>query len=319
MPPLNFSLFTLYLSAWFPTLFNWIMDKLVGMVAKSSFANRPAALGSLATTKAPSISVAPPLIASEIYPHFESGFCEGVPEVRRIVRSREVELESGRLLDDVDAIIYCTGYHSTIPVAIEPQELDPYPYPGSPPQLYRNIFPLHSDPAIRNSLAFLGQGGVAWPGFAQHEIQNQCVSQIWLGNSSLPPLSEMQRWHRDYLSWRESMIKHYSPGSTFYTVFMPMTDHLTWMDTCAGLGIRHHFGWLSRWVNRKAWQLWWNDRKLYDIILTGLTSPAIFRLFDDGKRKAWRGAREQIFIDNDRAKRQQEQRLQMLKKQEKVQ
>jgi dimethylaniline monooxygenase (N-oxide forming) len=215
-------------------------------------------------------------------------------------------------------IIYCTGYNLYVPVAIEPQELNPYPHIGAPPQLYRNTFPLHPDPTIRNSLAFLGQGAIAFPGFAPHEAIGLCVSQIWQGKSSLPPLSDMKRWHQDYLTWREDTIKQYNAKSTFYTVFVPTTDHIDWVDATAGLGLRQHFGLVERWTNLDAWRFWWNDRKLYYQCLNGLTSPAIFRLFDMGKRKAWAGARDQIFTDDERAVKQQQDRLKGLEKQKTV-
>ena len=312
MPPLWFTIITLYLSKFLPTFFNWMMDKLIQSMSKKEFPNQPPAWG---FNPPPSITVSPPLVASELYPHLESGFCEPILEVLKIRGPRTVELKSGRVLDDIDAIVYCTGYHACIPIPIEPESLNPYPYPGSPPQLYRNIFSLSPDPAIRNSLAFLGQGAIAFPGFAPHEVQALCVSQIWQGKSSLPGLSDMQQWHRDYLSWRESMTKQYNAKSTFYTAFVPMTDYVTWVDSCAGLGIRCHFGLLARWINRDAWTFWWKDRKLYNSCLSGLTSPAIFRLFDMGKRKAWARAREQIFVDNERVQRQQAERKKLLEKQ----
>ena len=223
------------------------------------------------------------------------------------------------LSDDIltysSTIIYCTGYHLSVPVDIEPQELNPYPYVGAPPQLYRNTFPLHPDPTIRNSLAFLGQGAITFPGFAPHEIIGLSVSQIWQGKSSLPPLSDMKRWHQDYLTWREDTIKQYNAKSTFYTVFVPMADHVNWVDSTAGLGIRRHFGLVERWTNLDAWRFWWNDRKLYYQCLNGITSPAIFRLFDMGKRKTWAGARGQVFIDEERVVQQQKNRLKWLEKQ----
>lgn len=311
MPPLNFTIFTLYLQSWFPNLFIWVMDSLIGMMAKKSFPNKPASLGSLLTAKPPSVAVAPPLIASEIYPHFESGFCEGVPGIRRISGARSIELTSGRTLDNVDAIVYCTGYNMTIPVEMEPS-LNPYPSPGSSANLYRQIFPLHPDPDIRNSMAFLGQAAVPFPGLPQHEMIAMCISQIWRGKSSLPPFAEMQKWLRDTQAWRADQTKRYQAQSTFYPVFVPMADHLVWMDSCAGLGIRRHFGLLSRWTSWEAWKFWWNDRELYNLCLTGLTSPAMFRLFDEGKRKAWPGARAQIRIDNERVKLQQQERLKQL-------
>ena len=124
MPPLWFTLISLYLGKYFPTFFNWMMDKMVGMISKQEFPDIP---DSWQFDPAPSISVCPPLIGSELYPLMKSGFCEPVSEVTRITGPRSVELKSGRVLEDIDAIVYCTGYHSLIPVNIEPQDLNPYP------------------------------------------------------------------------------------------------------------------------------------------------------------------------------------------------
>ena len=99
MPPLFFTILTLYLSKYVPTFFNWMMDKLVQHVSRKEFPNIPESWG---FNPPPSISVAAPLIASVLYPHLESGFCEPVPEVTRIVGSRSVELKSGRILEDIE-------------------------------------------------------------------------------------------------------------------------------------------------------------------------------------------------------------------------
>jgi dimethylaniline monooxygenase (N-oxide forming) len=289
----------------FPTFFQWVVDSLLKSMSKKAFPNIPESWGFEPVN---STLVSVPLIGGQLYPHMESGFAEPVPEVAGIRGPSSVELKSGRVLDDIDTIIYCTGYDISIPVKFEPVELDPYPYPGALPNLYRNIFSLSPDPAVRNSVAFLGQVAAPFPGFAQYESIAMAVSQIWLGKSALPPLSEMQQWRRDFVAWREATAKKYGVSSTFYPVFVPMANYLIWLDECAGLGIKKRLGLIERWTNLETWSLWWNDRKLYNQVLTGLCSPAIFRLFDEGKRKPWAGAREQIFLDNDAINRAQRER-----------
>lgn len=41
-------------------------------------------------------------------------------------------------------------------------------------------------------------------------------------------------------------------------------------------------------------------------------SPGMFRLYNEGRRKAWSGAREQIIIDNERMRRQKTERLKLV-------
>ncbi|EME45969.1 hypothetical protein DOTSEDRAFT_70094 [Dothistroma septosporum NZE10] len=80
-PPLWFTIFSLYLSAWFPSAFFWIMDQLLGSMSKKAYPNIPK---SWEVGNAPSIAVATPLITEELYPHLESGVCEPVSSIAKI-------------------------------------------------------------------------------------------------------------------------------------------------------------------------------------------------------------------------------------------
>ena len=290
-------------------MYDWLIDWAIGNMSKKSFPNVPAEWN---FSPAPSVSTNAPLMANDIYPHLESGFAEPVSTVRKITGPKTVELQDGRLLTDIDAIVFCTGYDIEVPFL--PPEFDPYPIVGEPPVLYRHMFPLSSDPKVRNSLAFVGLCAVTFPGYAKFEAQAMAISQIWLGNSSLPPLSKMKQWHSDYLTWRSDLLtRHHRASSSFHTLFLPMGDFLRWVDETAGIGLFANFGWFSA----RAWALWWKDRELYNMALTGLFSPAIWRLFDMGKRKPWVGAREQIFRDNAEAKEQRRRRQESMKLKEK--
>ena len=90
---------------------------------------------------------------------------------------------------------------------------------------------------------------------------------------------------------------------------MPFSDHLRWLDETAGTGLFQHFG-----LSWRAWRFWWSDREFYKLCQTGLLSPAIWRLFDTGRRKPWAGAKGQIKADHEFAERRREQRVQEKKK-----
>lgn len=290
------------MSGWFPRLFNWLIDKGVTSISRKAFPDVPS---KWKFSPAPSIAVTSPLIADEIYPLLESGFAEPVSEVRRITGPKSVELADGTMLNDIDAIIYCTGYDMAVPFV--PKEFNPYPVVGEPPMLYRNIFPLNKDPAIRDSLVFLGQAAIPFAGLVQHELIGMAIAQVWRGKIQLPSYEGMQEWRRGYLKWRDDLTARQKIKSTFYVAFMPMYDHMRWLDKTAGTGLFEHFGWSS-----KAWAFWWRDRELYRKCKTGLFSPAIWRLFETGMRKAWPQARRQIFDDNERAERQVRERREMV-------
>jgi dimethylaniline monooxygenase (N-oxide forming) len=291
---LAFTLFHLFAATWFPNLFNWLLDKLILNISAKTYPNIPK---SWCFSPAPSVSITAPLVADELYPLMERGFAVPVAAVENIVDPKTVVLNDGRILKDIDAIVYCTGYDFAVPFL--PPEFNPYPEPGAVANLYRGTFPLHHDATVRNSLAFLGHAAVPFPGFVQHELLAMAVSQTWLGRSPLPAFPIMQRWHRDFLAWRADRQSRQKIRSTFYVAMMPYADHLRWADEAAGTGVFRYFGWSTP----EAWALWWRDRELYRACMSGVFSPAIWRLFDVGKRRAWPGARDQVFCDNEILKR----------------
>lgn len=286
---ISFVLVSMFLTTHLPTLFNYLMDTMLASMSKKGFPDVPA---SWKFYPAPSMATTSPLIADELYPHLKSGFCKPVARVSRITGPRTVELTDGTVLEDIDAIVYCTGYDQSTP-AVE-DEYNPYPVPGQPSTLYRGTFSTHPDEDVRNSIAFLGHGHIGFPGFVQHELIIMAVAQVWLGNSALPSLPEMKKWQRGWLAWRENLLRKQTSESTFYVGMMPFEDHIRWFDDAAGTDVFSHFGWFSR----KAWSFWWNDRNLYRECTRLVFSPAVWRLFESGKRKAWDGAKEQIYSDN---------------------
>jgi dimethylaniline monooxygenase (N-oxide forming) len=310
-----------WMSSHFPRLLNWMLDRALGKISQKAF---PAVKKEWGLTPAPSLAVSTPLMADTLWPHLQSGFAEPVPEIRRITGPRTVELSSGRILQDIDSIIYCTGYQFNIPEGLIPKTSqntdDLHPYPnntvGQPPRLYRNIFPLHRDPSICSSLAFLGQGAFVFPGFVQFEISSMAISQIWQGKSSLPSYDGMLEWRARNLAERKATMDYYKPreGSTFYPAFVNMGNQLPWVDATAGTGLYKNLG--AAWFNWRAWKLWWQDKELYYLCMKGLFTPAIWRLFETGKRKAMsrEECRALIVRQNEMAEESRKRKLESKKK-----
>ncbi|KAH7397886.1 flavin-containing monooxygenase-like protein [Cadophora sp. MPI-SDFR-AT-0126] len=307
---LRFTLFVAFMYRHFPTLWNWLFNRVLSMISTKAFPSVPEEWG---LRPAPHVAIATPLFADTLWPLLQSKFAEPIPAIRRITGPRSVELTNGRILQDIDSIIYCTGYHTSLPEGLLPQSSGTesiHPYPnntiGSPPNLYRNIFPLHPDPSIRTSLAFLGHGNILQPGFIQFELNAMAISQVWLGKTMLPPHAEMLRWHENHLAERQHNISYYGaePNSTYYPTFMNMGEHFKWVDEAAGTGISRNLGTGMGWGNWRAWKLWWVDRELYKVVMGGIFTPFIWRLFDGGKkRKAmeWGKCRAAILRQNELA------------------
>ncbi|OAP60442.1 hypothetical protein AYL99_05444 [Fonsecaea erecta] len=298
-----------FMERWFPRLWTWFVDTVFAAMSRKAFPNQRKEWN---LSPALSIATSPPLVADEIYPFLESGFAEPVSAVQEVLGPHAVRLTDGCLLEGVDAIIYATGYEAAVPCA--PAEYNPYPVADEAPYLYRNIFPLHPDADVRNSLAFLGQGAFPFPGFVLFELTAMAVSQIWQGRTPLPSLDEMLAWHRAHIAWRENVVRRTQSRapSHFHTVFMRTPDHLPWLDRVAGTGVLAHFS-LFSW---RAWRFWWTsgDRGFYRLCRSGVFSPAIWRLFDMGRRKPWAGARSQIVEDNRIAEARRQERLRAVEK-----
>ncbi|KAI1422498.1 flavin-containing monooxygenase-like protein [Xylaria sp. FL1777] len=259
-----------YMNAWFPRCMDHCADKALERRSKETFPV-PADWHLL---PAPSVAVTGPLMADQLYRLFMEGVAEPVPAVKAITGPASVQLSSGRVLTGVDVIIFCTGYNTDVPFL---GELNPYILKGEPPQLYRNIFPIHPDPITRESLAFLGHAVIPFPGFVLHELNAMSISQVWKGNSKLPSLKNMERWHRERLSWRQALqARQKVKGTTFYPTMLPPEDHIRWLDETAGTGIFENFSYFH-W---RSWCFWWRNRDLYIKCNSGLFSPTIWRLFD---------------------------------------
>ncbi|KAF7522433.1 hypothetical protein G7054_g12131 [Neopestalotiopsis clavispora] len=291
-------LFMIFMERTLPRFWTWVTDKLVGSISKKAFPEVPRHWG---LSPAPSMAVSTPLMADTLWTFLESGFAQPVAAVKEITGPRTVVLTDGRVLEDIDSIIYCTGYHFNMPEDLIPRAdhdaegsslaYDPYPDgPGQNPYLYMNMFPMDADPKVRTSLAFLGHAATNYPGFVQFELQAMAVSQVWKGRSSLPPRPQMLEWHRNHTSWRRMIAtRHNVPeaGHTFYPAMIPQAQLVPWLDAMAGTGVMATFGgWFNGLFNPSAWTLWWRDRELYDLCTKKLFGPAVWRVAETGKRKA---------------------------------
>ena len=271
----------------FPRLWSWMFDKLLGSVSEKAFPDVPKEWG---LRPAPPSAISTPLMADTLWSYLQSGFAEPVSSIRRIIGPHSVELESGRILEDIDSIIYCTGYTFNIPDGLIPKTSETealHPYPGNtvdePPNLYRNIFPLHPDPKIRNSLAFLGQSATHFPGFIKWELHAMAISQVWRGTTMLPPYEEMLKWRKRNKAELQGMLDHYKAleNSTYYPVYLNMGEDLKWADKAAGCGIYENLG--TAWFNWRAWKFWLEDKELYNLCMKGVFTPVLWRLFETGK------------------------------------
>ncbi|KAI4647400.1 uncharacterized protein J4E79_010258 [Alternaria viburni] len=271
-----------------PRLGEFLFDKFLKKLQDQSFNIRPE------WRFEPASKV--PVVSDTLVPCLEDGSITSVAGIKRIVNATEVELQDGTKVD-VDAIIWCTGYKSDFSM-IEPRfnpECRPQAWldaPGSNGKslfrLYKNVFSLEKP----DSLAFMAAVHITISGF-------KIFAQVWAGKSSLPSLPDMKLAvdkHHVWLAETAKRVYNLSPGQC------ETGDWVAAMDDLAGTGVNEYLGY--GW---KGWLFWLQNRKFCNLLMGGIWSPHIHRVFSTGKRKCWDGAREAIERVNESVARMREE------------
>ncbi|KAK5952846.1 hypothetical protein OHC33_005965 [Knufia fluminis] len=243
-------------------------------------------------TPAPSLDHQVPTVSDTLVPALRAGTITSCAAPARISGEHTVELQDGTIVE-VDAIICCTGYHLDLSLL---GPYDPTKRPGAhlaTPALYQNIFSLD----YPDSLAFIGLAITPNPAFLIADLSSMALAQLWSrkpSSSSLPPKPEMQNWYAAHLAWVAG-VRAKSPHEKFVKLTVRNGPWLSWVDEVAGLDMSRHLSYLSG----DAWRFWWEDRKLCGLVLGGIFSPHMYRLFESGRRRRWEGARSAVFKVNE--------------------
>lgn len=245
----------------------------------------------------PSPTHAVPIVSDTLIDNLRSGVVESVPGIQSFPGGKNVELKDGRTIE-VDIVVCCTGYQndlSILDLRHNPSSVSVPAWTAAPgsrgrplPQLYQNVFSLQHP----ESLAFLGCAFFATGAFQLADLASMSIAQVWAGKSTLPSPEERQRWVDRQNEWVSELAHHGTP----VPAIVPQIEWLRWVDKTVGAGLFDRLGW--GW---KGWVFWWTDRKLWRMIMDGVLTSASWRLFDEGKRKPWNGARAEIVRLNENA------------------
>jgi dimethylaniline monooxygenase (N-oxide forming) len=245
---------------------------------------------------APPISNSPGTFNDYIIDELASGRVTSLGGVVRFTSTGIVTAEDGEI--ECDAVILATG--SKFDYSFLSPEADPTAFPtpewDAHPNsqglqyaiLYRTLFhPEHVD-----SLAFFGPcRGFTFAAFNNADVVSQAIGQMWSGRYPLPTRAEVDQWCADNYRFSLNQIQAHrvpklgSPGTAFER----------WLNEVAGTGLNEKIGW-----GVEGWKFWWNDRQLYNLIMNGVFTPYVYRLWEGraGGRKTWERAREMIFKAN---------------------
>lgn len=248
-------------------------------------------------TPIPSITLKLPGSFENVIPLLADGKVRSVHGLRRFLGPKEVELDDGTVLDDVDDVLLCTGYKTNWTVSesfLQTSVPKAYGYdkaPGGGEPMYRlwmNIFP----PRYADSCALLCYSAFGKSnGFSFADVTSMAVSNVFRRAHPLPGLNAMNSWIDDHQKWVASRWKL---DHNIDTSMVKQWEFQGWLHEAAGTGMENlsTFGW-------KGWKFWWKDRKMYKIMNDGLETAHMYRYFETGKRQAWDGAEEAILHANE--------------------
>lgn len=234
-----------------------------------------------------------PIVGDGFYNLLDSGAVTLVAGLKRVLESH-VELTDGSKLE-IDVIIFAIGYDKSYSLLgpYDPSRHMPQAWKdargsmGRPlPRLYQGIFSLD----FPDSLAYSEHVGPTLSASINGDLASMALAQVWLGTSKLPPANEMADNADRQNQMAISLAKN---GEIYDPATVDRAEWNMWADRAAGLGIQDRLG--NGW---KAWWLWFTDYRLYKTLLDGKFVPQVYRLFDEGKRRPWKGARDSFLKAN---------------------
>lgn len=282
-----------YLASFLDKLPPWLAERLTSWIIDSQVRKMwPPLEEEWHLLPAPPIDHSPGIVNDDLIRHLTD---------RTIISVSGVDAftSSGIIVDneeiEVDTVIFCTGTYFDYSF-LDP-EADPtrHPTPGwdtAPyqnglpyPWLYQTLFSINHP----ESLAFIGPcSGFSFSAFLSADLAVQAIAQIWKGGYPLPPPNEMNQWcEENYARSVRSVHRWRVPE--------PSADSLQlerWFNEVVGNGMNESLGW--GWA---GWTFWWREREMYRLIMDGVNTPFVYRLFEgrgEGGRKKWDGARDAI-------------------------
>ncbi|KAF3901759.1 hypothetical protein AA313_de0202815 [Arthrobotrys entomopaga] len=282
----------------FPRLTSWIGEKLFELSMKKRFKGKLRDEWRL--LPAPPMPNVAPVMNDYLVDHLHTGKIKSVHGVKRYLEDRtSIELLDGEILRNVDAVIYCTGYdwdysilgEDADPTTYDTPEWDRLEHARLMPfaRLYWGIFSLR----FPESLAFIGTyRGHSFNAFSNSDLASAAITQVWKGNYPLPSKEEMNAWCDAHY---RGMVEHVGLWRT-QNIACDSGKLQSWLNEASGNGVNQMLGW--GW---QGWKFWWKERNLYRLLMDGVDTAYIQRLFEgrgEKGRTRWDGARDAILRAN---------------------
>ncbi|XP_029889586.1 dimethylaniline monooxygenase [N-oxide-forming] 3-like [Aquila chrysaetos chrysaetos] len=202
------------------------------------------------------------------------------PNVKEF-RETSVLFQDGTVQDDVDAVVFATGYSYSYPFMEDDSIIKSR---DNQVTLYKGILPPRLEKPTMAVIGLVQSLGAIIP---TADLQCRWAIKVFQGQCTLPPVSEMMD---DIDEKMGKKLKWYGNSTTL------QTDYITYMDELASaIGVKPN-----------VLKLLLTDPRLALEVFFGPCSPYQFRLMGPGK---WSGARKAILTQWDRTLRATQTRI----------
>ncbi|KAI5461572.1 dimethylaniline monooxygenase 2 [Mariannaea sp. PMI_226] len=214
---------------------------------------------------------------------------------------KKIRFTDGTILDDIDAVVFCTGYRADFSIIPFVEHSSPKSdangnaYGGLPiPRLYMNIFP----PKYADSMAILTSSTYGKNnGFSFADVISMAISNIWRGVSTDMIPSTPEEMDRAIDAHHQWVAGRWTKENTTDVCAVKQWEFQGFLHQAAGTGLEN-LGW--GW---KGWWAWLKDPKMNYLMRHGVETAYAFRYFETGKRPTWPGARAAIIHTNELVKK----------------
>ncbi|XP_061744140.1 flavin-containing monooxygenase 5-like [Nerophis ophidion] len=213
-----------------------------------------------------------PTVNDDLPNRILSGTVQVKPNIRGFHGS-SVEFVDGSVVEDVDLVVFATGYSFSFPFLAS----DVIPVSGNKAPLYKYVFPPELE---RPTLAVIGLVQPLGAIMPISEMQARWATRVFKGCLKLPSVACMQ----EDIKYKEVTMAGRYVTSPRHTIQVDYSDYMDEIATM--LGVRPN---VTRFLL--------TDPKLGLNLLTGPTTPCQYRLKGPGK---WAGARQAILTQWDR-------------------
>lgn len=287
-----------FLQRHFPTLASQLAELAISYLAKKKYKDKIDPAWGLDNPRPILLSLS--VLDETVLDLLVEGKVTSRPGIARFLGPREVEFTDGAVLDDIDAVICCTGYGADFTLTPFVEQRAPRndrngkPYGGPPiARMYMNIFPpAHADSVAIFAYSQFGKNN----GFSFSDVTSMAVSNIWRGVSAdmLPSRSAMESAVDAHHAW---VASRWQLDHTTNVSQVRQWEFQGFLHKAAGTGMEN-LGW--GW---KGWLFWLRDPTMSRLMNHGVETAHAFRFFETGKRKTWPGARQAIIHMNELVKK----------------